>query len=383
MPRHRQIVKLLRQRLLEYPAVALVGPRQSGKTTLARTLSKLYFDLEQPADRLRLDLAWPSLVERNQLAILDEAQVWPEIFPRLRGAIDGRRRQNGRFLLLGSIAPPLMREVSQSLAGRLALVELAPFHLRELPLGKAEQLWRMGGYPDGGVLRKRAFPHWQINYLQILAQRDLPAWGLPAKPGLTTRLFHMLAANQGAILNASQLGQSLGLSFHTVQSYLDYLEGAFLIRRLSPFAANLRKRLVKAPKVYWRDSGLLHALLGVTEKTDLFAQSWIGASWEGHVIEQILAVRRAQGDELQASFFRSHDGWEADLILEGNGEREVIEVKLTTAPSPEDFSRLDQAADLVGGTRRVLISWTRQAVMEGRRWSVDLAGYLKRVSSGR
>jgi predicted AAA+ superfamily ATPase len=375
----RAIVPLVRKRLREFPAAALVGPRQCGKTTLARTLTKRYFDLEQPAERLRLDLAWPQVIASNSLVVLDEAQVWPEIFPRLRGAIDARRRKNGRFLLLGSISPALMRQVSESLAGRLAVIELTPLHAGELPAAQADRLWRYGGFPDGGVLRGRTFPAWQTNYLQLMAQRDLPAWGLAAKPALTLRMFRMLAAQHGGILNASQLGQSLGLSYHTVQTYLDHLEGAFLVRRLPPYTASVRKRLVKAPKVYWRDSGLLHALMGVG--ADLFAQPWVGASWEGWVIEQILAVRQARGERIEPFFFRSHDGLEADLVLESDREREVIEIKLTTAPALDSFAKLQKVADLIGGTRQVLISRTMTPVVEGQRWSVDLRTYLKQTAS--
>jgi predicted AAA+ superfamily ATPase len=226
-------------------------------------------------------------------------------------------------------------------------------------------------------LGQPTFPHWQNSYLGLMAQRDLPAWGLPAKPALSERLFRMLAAQQGAILNASQLGQSLGITYHTVQSYLGYLEGAFLVRLLPPFHANLRKRLVKAPKVYWRDSGLAHALLNLTPGSDLRAQPWVGASWEGWVIEQILAGRRARGESLDACFFRTQDGLEADLLLESGRQREVLEIKLTTAPAPEDFGRLERVAALTKASRQVLISRTRRPVVGGDRWSVDLTTYLR------
>jgi hypothetical protein len=373
----RAVTDLVLARLEQFPAVGLLGPRQCGKTTLAKGLSRHYFDLEQPSDRLRLDLSWDDIMQRNDLVLLDEAQSWPEVFPRLRAAIDARRKYNGRFLLLGSVSPILMRQVSESLAGRMALMELTPFNVAELPGARSDLLWRCGGYPDGGVLGGAPFPHWQANYLSLMAQRDLPAWGLPAKPAVTDRLFRMVAGQQGGILNASQLGQSIGLSYHTVQSYLDHLEAAFLIRRLPPFYANIQKRLVKAPKIYWRDSGLLHALLGLMPEADLWAQPWVGASWEGWVIEQILAGRQARGENLQAYYFRTQDGLEADLLLEFGEHREIIEIKLTTSPSPEDFARLEKVAALSKATRQVLISRANRAVVTKDKWSVDLAAYLR------
>ncbi|CAN5670304.1 hypothetical protein BH11VER1_BH11VER1_31850 [soil metagenome] len=261
----RLLRKLIAARLDRFPAVAIVGPRQAGKTTLAKEFSSVYFDLEQEADRVRLDLRWNDLVRKDQLIILDEAQSWPEIFPRLRGAIDARRQQKGRFMLLGSVSPSLMKQVSESLAGRLALVELPPFTLAELPIEFSDALWRFGGFPDGGVLdgNSGTYPVWQESYLRQMAQRDLPTWGLPAKPAEINRLLRLTAATHGTALNASQLGQSLGVSYHTIQSYIDYLEGAFLLRRLNPyFVNNFPKRLTKTSKIYWRDSGLLHYLLG-------------------------------------------------------------------------------------------------------------------------
>ncbi len=258
--------RLVLDRLEDFPAVALVGPRQCGKTTLAQAIGGVYFDLEQESERLRLDLEWDDLTRAKDLVVLDEAQSWPEVFTRLRGAIDRDRKRTGRFLLLGSVSPSLMLQVSQSLAGRLSLVELTPLLYAELRTkASRSRRWLLGGYPDGGVLEPKRYPRWQIDYLALLTQRDLPAWGLPAKPQVTDRLLRMLAALHGQTWNASQVGQSLGLSYHTVNTYLDYLVGTFLIRRLQPFQANIRKRLVKRPKVYWRDSGLLHALLNTPD----------------------------------------------------------------------------------------------------------------------
>ena len=191
----RLLSGVLKERLKRFPAVALLGPRQAGKTTLAKTLSTLYYDLEQEEEQLRLDLNWNSIVQSKQLIVLDEAQAMPGIFPRIRGAIDSNRKQRGRFLLLGSVAPALAKNVSESLAGRLSICELSPLLLKEFKKSLDEDtLWFRGGFPDGGILQKKNFPTWQNDYLTLLAQRDLPAWGLPAKPQMTMRFFKMLAA---------------------------------------------------------------------------------------------------------------------------------------------------------------------------------------------
>ena len=315
---------VLRSRLDDYPAVAVVGPRQCGKTTLARSLGGRYFDLEQEPDRLRLDLTWEEAVDGRELVVLDEAQAWPEVFPRLRGAIDGDRGRNGRFLLLGSVSPALMTQVSESLAGRLSVIELTPLLWSELTSDRQRQrYWLFGGYPDGGVLNGRRFPVWQRDYLNLLAQRDLPNWGLTAHPQVTQRLLRMLAAVHGQEWNASQLGKSLGLSYHTVNGYLDYLEGAFLIRRLPAYHANIRKRLVKRPKVYWRDTGLLHALLNTSDRETLLRQPWVGASWEGFVIDQVLGALQCFGRPFEPYHLRTSDQREISRPPGAGGFRTV------------------------------------------------------------
>jgi uncharacterized protein len=378
----RKIRRELLQRLAAYPAVALLGPRQCGKTTLGQSLKGAYFDLEQESERLRLDLEWDTRVAANELLILDEAQSWPELFPRLRGAIDRERKRTGRFLLLGSVSAALMNQVSESLAGRLSQIELTPFLWSELTtLASRARLWFCGGYPDGGVLRPGAYPRWQIDYLALLTQRDLPSWGLPAKPQTTQRLLRMLAALHGQVWNASQVGQSLGLSYHTVNDYVDYLAGAFLIRRLPAYQANIRKRLVKSPKVYWRDSGLLHSILNVPDERALFAQPWVGASWEGFVIEQALGELTARGRSFDAYYFRTSDQHELDLVLDFGTERWAVEIKLTTSPGPADMHRLDLTADMIGASRRFLVSQTPKSAGDGIRTSCNLPGLLKLLRS--
>jgi predicted AAA+ superfamily ATPase len=378
----RLIAHQLRDRLRHSPAVALLGPRQCGKTTLARSLGGLYFDLEEEADRLRLDLQWESLVSSSKMVILDEAQTFPPVFPRLRGAIDRQRQAMGRFLLLGSVSPSLMRQVSESLAGRLSLVELTPFLFPELSQKSMDSLWLRGGFPDGGIRDPDRFPRWQQDYLTLLMQRDLPAWGLAAKPQVTRRFLQMLAAVHGQAWNASRVGQSLGLSHPTINSYLDYMEGTFLVRRLSPWLPNVRKRLIRSPKCYWRDHGLLHALLGVRNADELLSQPWVGASWEGFVIEQILATLSARGLDFEPHFFRTSDGYEVDLVLVRGKPRWAIEIKLTSQPSSEDFGRLDHAADLIGAENRALISRTPNPISEGKRLSCSLPHFLEKVVVG-
>jgi predicted AAA+ superfamily ATPase len=270
-----------------------------------------------------------------------------------------------------------MSEVSESLAGRLALLELTPLLWHELPSQAARsRRWLCGGFPDGGVLTPSAYPGWELDYLTLLAERDLPNWGLPARPRVTQRLLRMLAAAHGQVWNASEIGKSLGLSYHTVNSYLDYLEGAFLIRRLLPYHANLRKRLVKSPKVYWRDTGLLHALLHVGDRQSLLAQPWVGTSWEGFAIEQIRGLLDAIGRRYEAFYLRTSDHKEIDVVLEVGGETWAIEIKLSTAPSAHDLSRLDQVADLIGADRRFLISQAVQESGDDRRSSRHLTSFL-------
>jgi predicted AAA+ superfamily ATPase len=373
----RTATRHVRSLLRRFPAVALVGPRQAGKTTLARNLSSRFFDLEQESDRLALDLTWDAVCRQRALVVLDEAQAHPSVFPRLRAAIDAARKVNGRFLLLGSVSPALMRQVSESLAGRLAVAELTPFLAIEKPGKRLDRLWLCGGFPDGGILAVDRYPEWQTSYLRLLVERDLPTWGLATRPQETLRLLHMTAAVHGGLWNASEIGRSLGLSYHTVNSQLDYLEGAFMVIRLPAFASNLKKRLVRSPKLYWRDTGLLHALLGGPNMAGLLTRPWVGASWEGFVIEQILGCLAARGMSCTASHFRTSDGYEGDLLLEIGNERWVIEVKLTAHPSVSDVERLMRVADLARADRAILVTRTKKPAENGSVASVDLAGALR------
>lgn len=353
----RHITPLLRVRLRDYPAVVIVGPRQCGKTTLARSLGGEYFDLERESDRVRLDIEFDRITESSRLVILDEAQNAPEIFPRLRGAIDRDRSRTGRFLLLGSVSPRLMLNVSESLAGRLAILELTPLLLSELPTAAArDRHWLCGGFPDGGVLAPRHFGTWQRNYLELIVSRDLPEWGLPSTPQQTLRLLRMISAVHGQMWNASQIGRSLGLDYKTVNRHVDYLLGAFLVRHLQPWSANLGKRLVKSPKIFWRDSGLMHGLEKVQDREDLLRRPWVGASWEGYVLEQILGRAEAEGVVCEPWYYRTSSGEEIDLLLDFGGELWAIEIKLTSSPTRSSLEKLRTIAEFIGASRRFIVA---------------------------
>ena len=372
IPRH--LKRVIVSRLEHFPAVALLGARQTGKTTLAKTLSAVYYDLEVESEKVRLDLQWNEIIPSEKLIILDEAQNYPEIFPRVRNAIDNERNRNGRFLILGPISPGLMKEVSEFLTGRIAICELGALCFDEMNVSRTDDLWLMGGFPDGGILDRAKFPIWQQSYLDLLAMRDLPMWGLPAKPQMTKRFFKMLAIGNGNMWNASLVGKSLGISYHTVNSYLDYLEQAYLIRRLQPFFPNIKKRLVKSPKVFWKDSGLLHSLLGVRDMDDLFVQPWVGTSWEGWVIEQILACLGVHDIDYEAYYFRTRDGSELDLVLRLFGELWAFEIKLSSAPSKKDLDGLTKTAKMISADRSVLISRTAQSIKGPGGISTNLGG---------
>jgi hypothetical protein len=375
----RIYTRQVRDKLGKFPAVAILGPRQCGKTTLAQQFDGVYFDMETDGSQARLDAEWEALTAGRKLVVIDEAQQAPEVFPRLRGTIDADRKRNGRFLLLGSVSPALMKNVSESLAGRLGLVQMSPFVLPELPVGRMDDLWLRGGYPDGGILEPRMFPEWQKDYLDMLVARDLPTWGLSAKPRQTTRLLAMLAALHGQPVNASQLGTSLAMDHKTVVSHCDYLEGAFLIRRLQPYFTNMKKRLVKTPRVFWRDSGLLHALMNVTDLDHLYRQPWLGQSWEGFIIEQTLATLDAVGKRAQPFFFRTADGHELDLVLDWGTERWAIEVKLTSNPSPDMINRLHKTADMIDAKRRILVCRIARKIENDRLLVINPSGWLATI----
>lgn len=330
----------VRHRLGFYPAVAILGPRQVGKTTLAGAIAAehpgaLFLDLERESDCAVL--AQPELFfagQRDRLLVLDEVQFVPGLFAALRPEIDAQRRP-GRFLLLGSASGVLLRQSAESLAGRVGYLELTPLLAAELqpdPL-QLQALWLRGGFPLSCLAPSEAQSlAWRQDFLRTFLQRDLPQLGVRVPAETMQRFWRMLAHLQGQLFNASQLGQSLGGVAHTtVARYLDVLVDTMMLRRLEPHLANVGKRLVKSPKVYLRDSGLLHALLGIGSVTDLQGHPIAGASWEGFVVEQIAALA-PQG--AQIGFYRTASGAEMDVVLTAGSRRIGFEVKFSAAPKP-------------------------------------------------
>ncbi len=339
------IERRIKPRVLEalgyQAAVAIIGPRQAGKTTLALDIGEergaLYLDLEDRTDRQKLsDPALFLSHYEKRLVILDEIHRVPGLFQDLRGVIDsGRRRgkRTGRFLILGSASMDLLRQSSESLAGRIAYIDMQPFHLLEVAGGSdtLTRLWVRGGFPDSflAVDGRRSFLL-RKDFIRTYLERDVALFG-PRLPAETLeRLWIMLAHSQGGLLNASRLASSLGVSVQTVNRYIGLLTDLLLVRRLAPFHANVGKRLVKSPKIYIRDSGLLHALLGIGDFNALAGHPVAGASWEGYVIENLLA---AAPERTTASFYRTSAGAEVDLALQlPNGELWAIEIKRGRAP---------------------------------------------------
>jgi predicted AAA+ superfamily ATPase len=322
----------LRARLRANPAVALLGPRQCGKTTLARRLaadrSSHYFDLEHPADLARLDEPFTALSRLKGLIVIDEVQRRPDLFPTLRVLLD-RKPLPARILVLGSASPDLLRQASESLAGRIAFVEMGGFTLNEVGAARLDRLWDRGGFPRSFLARsQRDSVAWRRDFVQTFLERDLPQLGVRVPSPTMRRFWTMLAHYSGGLWNSSEVGRSLGEAHTTVRRHLDTLAGALVVRILQPWHANLGKRQVKAPKVYIRDTGLLHQLLGIESSEQLAAHPKLGASWEGFVIEQILAATRST----DAYFWRTATGAELDLLLIHKGRRVGIEVKYSDAP---------------------------------------------------
>ncbi|HEV8239988.1 MAG TPA: ATP-binding protein [Thermoanaerobaculia bacterium] len=357
----RRLLPSLTAALTESPAVALLGPRQVGKTTLALELAEtrpaVYLDLESAADRAKLvepELYLPQ--HEDKLVILDEIQRTPQLFQSLRGLIDAGRRRGrtkGRFLVLGSASIDLLKQSSESLAGRIRYLELAPLDAGEVGARRLDALWLRGGFPESLLAASDAASlRWRLDFIRTYLERDIPQLG-PRIPAETLRrLWTMLAHQQGALLNAAGFARSLAVDGKTIASYLDLLADLLLVRRLSPWHGNVRKRLVKSPKVYVRDSGLVHALLGIADREALLGHPVAGGSWEGLAIESLVA---AAPSGTEAHFFRTAAGAEIDLLLKLPGHRKpwAIEIKRGLAPKLERSFYL--ACETVRPERRFVV----------------------------
>jgi hypothetical protein len=322
----------LRTALGRRPVVVLTGPRQCGKTTLARQMleptAPAYFDLEDPRTRALFEEPMTALEPLTELVVIDEVQRAPDLFPLLRVLAD-RRPLPARFLILGSASGSLLRQSSESLAGRVEHLRMGGFALDELDTGTAEDLWRRGGFPDSLLAPDEdSSVRWRRNLIDTLVERDLPQWGVRVSATAMRRFWTMAAHCHGQIWSNADPARALGVSEPTVRSYLDLLTDALVLRQLQPWHANLRKRQVKSPKVYVRDTGLLHELLGIEDHSALLHHPKLGASWEGFAIEQVLATE----PHTEASFWATHQGAEIDLLLHRRGKLFGVECKRVDAP---------------------------------------------------
>ena len=356
----RNIKPTLNRLLDRNPAVVLLGPRQVGKTTLAREVARgrdaVYVDLERPSDIARLsDIEQYCEENADRLLILDEVHRVPGLFAPLRSIIDERRqagKRAGLFLLLGSASVDLLKQSSETLAGRVAHCELHPFNATEVPVDRLRRLWCRGGFPESYLARSdEESLEWRIAFIRTYLERDIPQFG-PRIPAETLRRFWtMLAHNQGQTHNAAALARGLDVNGVTIARYLDLMVDLLLVRRLAPWVSNLGRRLVKAPKVYVRDSGVCHALLGIETVDDLFGHPVIGGSWEGFVVENIASALPARAS---CGYYRTSGGAEVDLVVDlGAGELWAIEIKRSSAPK---ISRgFHSACDDLQPTRRFVV----------------------------
>lgn len=349
----------IRTALRRSRVAALIGPRQCGKTTLAQEFvapdSRCYFDLEDPASLARLDEPMTELRDLKGLVVIDEIQRRPELFPILR-VLSDRKPLPAKFLILGSASPGLLRQSSESLAGRLETIPLSGFSLAEIGEKARARHWLRGGFPLSFLARSEADSlAWRKSFIQTFLERDLPQFGIQIPAPALLRFWTMLAHYHGQTWNAAEPARSLAVAEPTVRRYLDLLESAFMVRQLRPWHANLKKRQVKAPKVYVRDTGLLHQLLGIRSDKELLSHPKCGASWEGYVIEEMLKALRPD----EAYFWATHNGAELDLLLFKDGRRLGVECKRMDAPrltpsmriALEDLE-LDHLTVIYPGTRR-------------------------------
>ncbi|OGL43992.1 MAG: hypothetical protein A2161_21025 [Candidatus Schekmanbacteria bacterium RBG_13_48_7] len=341
----RSAVKFIHSLAEQFPAILILGPRQCGKTTLAKHyLRGEYFDLERPSDyEIFADNIEFAISQFKGPLIFDEAQMMPDLFPVLRSLIDQKRNQNGRFYVLGSVNPALIRNISESLAGRVGILELTPFLYPEVRSTgiDLQTYWLRGGYADALKEDRAArWKLWQENYVRTFIERDIPRQNVKISSIQMRRLFTMIAHQHGGILNSSELGRSLGISYHTVNDYLDIQEGHYLIRRLQPYHPTIKKRIVKSPKVYIRDNGVLHYLLGISSVRNLQESPKRGNSWESLLIEQLIAMEQLRNIGSQFFYYRTHAGAEIDLIVDRGEEKIGYEFKCAMSAGKKDSLNL-------------------------------------------
>jgi len=381
------INRLLEDRILKalqhFPAAAILGPRQAGKTTLAKMIrghlvkESFYLDLENPDDQVLLTEPFKFFQANSEKCIIiDEIQRKPDLFPLLRSAID-QDRQPGRFILLGSASAELLFISSETLTGRIIYTELTPFLICEIwTLKTVQDHWLFGGFPQPFLIEKEDFRYeWFRSFFMTYVERDFRMIGLGALPANLSRFFSMLAHIHGNILNKSMLAKSLALNLATINTYLNYFKQAFLIRELSPWHQNIGKRLVKSPKIYVRDSGLLHYLLKIKNYNDLLGHPAFGNSWEGYVIEQIISCI---GDSYEYYYYRTQDGTEADLmIVQGNKPKYTIEIKFSSSPKlSKGF--ITAIRDLGTSRNFIIVPEVRQSYSLSDNITVhDLNGFIK------
>ena len=371
----RHYAGALRNLLRRWPAVTMLGPRQCGKTTFIRQAlpAWTYLDLERPSNAMPLSADPEARLEQlGDHIIFDEAQRAPELYSVLRSVIDRHRSRRGRFVLLGSASPQLARGISESLAGRTAFLDLAPFRWDEVRVGRRKEglpdLWLRGGFPEAFLARSdEARREWLDAYTRAFIERDLPALGVDVSPAKMRQLCMMLAHLNGALWNASQIAGSLGVSYHTVNRYVDILEQTFLIRKLPPFFANIKKRLVKSPKVYVRDTGLLHAFLGIESRGALQTHPARGLSWEAFVIDQVISAFQRTRPACQAYFWRTAQGHEVDLVIDHGSRQVPFEIKLRSAPTLDEARGLLSCMADLGMSRGYIIHPGRERYSLGHR----------------
>lgn len=343
----REYVPRLRQLLRRFPIVTILGPRQCGKTTFIR--SQLpdwqYLDLEKPSQAARLSDDPERALERlGRKYILDESQQIPALFPALRSRIDEHRNVNGQAVLLGSASPVLIRRISESLAGRTGFLEMSPLQwseVRSVRKTSADDLWLRGGFPDAFLAPSaQARLDWFEGYTRTFIERDLRNLGIEFSPAQMRKIWAMLAHVHGGLWNASKLAAALGVNYHTINRYTDILEQTFLIRRLPPYYANIGKRLVKSPKLYFRDTGLLHYFLGIHDSAQLEVHPARGGSWEGFIVSEICNRFALYRPDVRPYFWRTATGHEIDLVLDAGSRLLLFEIKLNSAPRLADVENL-------------------------------------------